>query len=106
MCVCVFSRQMDAFITYEDDDSKATKKQNSKHDQAVSNLFVRAQCPSSGRSVSKEHDSRATRRNNTENKTEQFHNSFGQRGGSSRKGLNPLDEIVICVFETKEGMIR
>ena len=24
---------------YEDDDSKATKKQNSKHDQAVSNLF-------------------------------------------------------------------
>ena len=31
--VCVwYSRQMDAFITYEDDDSKATKKQNSKYD--------------------------------------------------------------------------
>ena len=38
--VCVWcSRQMDAFITYEDDDSKATKKQNSKHDHSVPNLF-------------------------------------------------------------------
>ena len=30
----------------------------------------------------------------------------GQRVGSSRKGLNPLDEIVICVFESSERMIR
>ena len=63
-------------------------------------------CPSCGRSVSNEHDSRATRRNITENKTEQLHSLFGQRGGSSRKGLNPLDEIVICVFEIGERMIR
>ena len=63
-------------------------------------------CTSFGRSVSNEHDSRATRRNKTENKTEQFHSLFGQRGGSSRKGLNPLDEIVICVFESGERMIR
>ena len=53
-----------------------------------------------------EHDSRATRRNKTENKTEQLHSLFGQRGGSSRRGLNPLDEIVICVFETGERMMR
>ena len=63
-------------------------------------------CPSCGRSVSNEHDSRATRRNKTENKTEQLHSLFGQRGGSSRKGLDPLDEIVICVFESGERMIR
>ena len=39
VCVCVCSRQMDAFITYEDDDSQAAKKQSSKHEQAVSKMF-------------------------------------------------------------------
>ena len=131
VCVCVCSRQMDLFITYADNDRKAAKKQGSKcgatcalrcgicigvlteaeicSQPASRREVVGQSClirPSCGRSVSNEHDSRATRRNKTENKTEQLHSLFGQRGGSSRKCLNPSDEIVICVFETGERMIR
>ena len=41
VCLCVCSRQMDLFITYEDDDSNATRRNKTANtnNQTVSNLF-------------------------------------------------------------------